>query len=114
MRAVTASIESDTTTGCLRPWSRRLASLTDLERYALIDDTWAFVESGQQSAADYLRLASAYRDETEPAVWGAVLGGVGAIGHHLVDDEHRQHFATWVSELVTPAFSASRVGAPGG
>ena len=82
----------------------KLSSLTDLERYVLIDDTWAFVESGQQSAGDYMRLASAYRDETEPAVWGAVLGGVAAIGHHLVDDDHRQPFANWVAELVGPAF----------
>lgn len=83
----------------------RLSSLDDLERYILVDDTWAFVESGQQSAADYLRLASAYRDETEHAVWGAVLGGVAAIGHHLVGDDQRQAFANWVSLLVGPAFS---------
>jgi puromycin-sensitive aminopeptidase len=36
----------------------KLGALDDLERYILIDDTWAFVESGQQSPADYLRLAS--------------------------------------------------------
>jgi len=83
----------------------KLSSLDDLERFMLVDDTWAFVESGQQSSTDYLRLVSAYRDETEPAIWGAVLGGVAAIGHHLVDDDHRQPFAKWVSELVGPAFS---------
>jgi puromycin-sensitive aminopeptidase len=83
----------------------QLGALDDLERYILVDDTWAFVESGQQSAVDYLRLASAYRDESEPAIWGAVLGGVAAIGHHLVGEDHRQPFATWVSDLVEPAFS---------
>ncbi|MGH8927812.1 MAG: M1 family metallopeptidase, partial [Acidimicrobiia bacterium] len=83
----------------------QLSALDDLERYTLIDDTWAFVESGEQSAADFLRLASAYRDETEQAVWGAVLGGVSAIGHHLVDDLHRPAFAAWVSDLVNPAFA---------
>ncbi|HSL24831.1 MAG TPA: M1 family metallopeptidase [Acidimicrobiia bacterium] len=83
----------------------RLASLDDLERYGLIDDTWAFVESGQQPATDFLRLAGAYQDETEQAVWGSVLGGVAAIGHHLVDDDHRPAFANWVGALVTPAFS---------
>jgi puromycin-sensitive aminopeptidase len=83
----------------------RLPSLDDLERYGLIDDTWAFVESGQQPATDFLRLAGAYKEETEQAVWGAVLGGVAAIGHHLVDDEHRPAYAAWVGKLVTPAFS---------
>lgn len=81
-----------------------LGTLDDLERYILIDDTWAFVESGQQPAKDFLRLAQAYVDETEQAVWGAVLGGVSAISHHLVDDGHRQAFASWVGELVAPAF----------
>lgn len=81
----------------------QLSSLDDLERYILIDDTWAFVESGQQLATDFLRLVGAYRDETEQAVWGAVLGGVAAIGHHLVDEDHRQAFAGWVGELVGPA-----------
>ena len=83
----------------------RLGALDDLERFMLIDDTWAFVESGQQSSTDYLRLASAYRDETEPSIWGAVLGGVAAIGHHLVGNEYRQPFAGWVGELVGPAFT---------
>jgi puromycin-sensitive aminopeptidase len=82
-----------------------LSSLDELERYMLVDDTWAFVESGQQPSTDYLRLVSAYREETEPAIWGAVLGGVAAIGHHLVDDDHRPSFARWVSELVGPAFA---------
>lgn len=81
-----------------------LGSLEDLERYVLIDDTWAFVESGQLSASDFLRLASAYQDETEQAVWSAVLGGVAAVGHHLVGDEHRPAYANWVGELVGPAF----------
>jgi puromycin-sensitive aminopeptidase len=82
----------------------QLSSLDDLERYILIDDTWAFVESGQQPVTDFLRLAGAYRDETEQSVWGAVLGGVAAVGHHLVDEDHRQAFAGWVGELVGPAF----------
>lgn len=82
----------------------QLHTLDDLERYMLIDDTWAFVESGQRPATDFLRLARAYVDETEQAVWGAILGGIGAIGHHLVDDEHRQAYAAWVGELIRPAF----------
>ncbi|HEY7564781.1 MAG TPA: M1 family metallopeptidase [Acidimicrobiia bacterium] len=83
----------------------RLRDLEDLERYVLVDDTWAFVESGELSAVDFLQLAAAYRDETEQAVWGAVLGGVAAISHHLVDDEHRPAFAAWVGDLVGPAFA---------
>ena len=81
-----------------------LPELEDLERFTIINDAWAFVESGQLSAADYLRLAETYRNEGEPAIWGAVLGGVAAIGHHLVDDEDRPAFARWVASLVGPTF----------
>ena len=81
-----------------------LESLEDLERFTVIDDAWAFVESGQLSTSDFLRLAEAYKAETEQAIWGAVLGGVAAISHHLVDDETRPAFAQWVGELVRPTF----------
>jgi puromycin-sensitive aminopeptidase len=81
-----------------------LPRLDDLERFIIADDTWAFVESGQASAADFMRLAGAYREETEQSVWQAVLGGLGAISHHLVAEPHRGEFASWVAELVSPAF----------
>lgn len=81
-----------------------LPGLEDLERFTVIDDAWAFVESGQLSASDYMRLAEAYKDEGEQAIWGAVLGGVASISHHLVEDESRPAFAKWVGELVGPAF----------
>ena len=81
-----------------------LPDLDDLERFILIDDTWAFVESGQLSAADFLLLATAYAGESEQAVWQAVLTGVGAISHHLVGDEQRASFARWVDDLVRPTY----------
>ncbi|HKX75018.1 MAG TPA: M1 family metallopeptidase [Acidimicrobiia bacterium] len=81
-----------------------LPQLEDLERFILADDTWAFVESGQLSAPDFLRLAAAYRGETEQAVWQAVLAGVGNVSLHLVDEDHRPAFARWVAELVGPAY----------
>ena len=81
-----------------------LSDLEDLERFTVIDDAWAFVESGQLSTSDFLRLADAYKAETEQAIWGSVLGGVAAISHHLIDDETRPAFSQWVGELVKPAF----------
>ncbi|MEX2624931.1 MAG: M1 family metallopeptidase [Acidimicrobiia bacterium] len=83
-----------------------LPDLDDLERFILIDDTWAFVESGQLSAADFLLLATAYAGESEQAVWQAVLTGVGAISHHLVGDDQRASFARWVDDLVRPTYQS--------
>jgi puromycin-sensitive aminopeptidase len=90
--------------GLFRSLVAGLPALEDLERFILVDDTWAFVESGQLSVVDFLSLAAAYREETEQAVWQAVLGGVGAVSHHLIDDPHRDLFSKWVADLVGPGF----------
>jgi puromycin-sensitive aminopeptidase len=82
-----------------------LPDLGDLERFILADDTWAFVESSQLSAADFMQLASAYTNEKEQAVWQAVLTGIGSVSHHLVVDDQRPAFASWVDELVRPAYT---------
>lgn len=77
-----------------------VASLEPLERYTLVDDAWAFVESGQATAASFIRVASAFEHETEQAIWSALLSGAGGISHHLIDDETRPRFQSWVSNLV--------------
>jgi puromycin-sensitive aminopeptidase len=81
-----------------------LPSLEDLERFTIIEDAWAFVESAQLSAADFLRLAETYKSEPEQAIWGAVLGGLTAISHHLIDDDGRPSFSAWVAGLVGPKY----------
>jgi len=79
---------------------RNLDELDDLERFCLIDDAWALVESGDMSAPSYLELAASYRDETEFAIWSAVLGGLGAMDCHLVGDSDQQQFSSLVMELI--------------
>ena len=79
-----------------------LGSLDDLERFCLIDDAWALVESGDIDAASYLRLASAYRTETEFVIWTTVLGGLGTMDHHLVSEAQTSRFSDLVMELIEP------------
>ena len=86
----------------------RLDELVPVERFTLVDDTWAFVESGQAGVASFLRLARALDEEPEQAVWSALLGGVSAVGHHLVADSARPLYEGWVSDLLAPL--ASRLG----
>ena len=82
----------------------RLDRLDPLERFTVVDDAWAFVESGQFAAASFMRLAASFVEETEQAVWGALLGGASGIGHHLVSDEVRSGYEKWVTGLVAPVF----------
>ncbi|MPZ53332.1 MAG: hypothetical protein GEU79_11490 [Acidimicrobiia bacterium] len=86
----------------------RLDELAPVERYVLASDTWAQVRSGATGVEVFLDLALEYGDETEPAVWGAVLGGLGAISHHLVSDEDRNRYSSYVTDLVSPL--AERLG----
>ena len=86
----------------------RLDQLAPVERFTLVDDMWAFVESGQAGVASFLRLAPALAGETEQAVWGALLGGASAIGHHLVTDSVRSDYQGWVSGVLAP--QAGRLG----
>jgi puromycin-sensitive aminopeptidase len=82
-----------------------LPHLDDLERFVLIDDAWAFVESGQTGVGPYLDLAKAYRDETEHAVWTALVGGLSAVRHHITKDEDLARFGRLVADLVAPGFA---------
>jgi puromycin-sensitive aminopeptidase len=79
-----------------------IPDLAALERFVLIDDAWAFVESGQLPVSQYLELATAYRNETEHSVWSAVVGGLGAIRHHVATDDHLGPFRALVGDLVGP------------
>ena len=83
----------------------RLVLLDDLERFCLIDDAWALVESGEMPAAAYLDMAAAYRDETEFVIWTTVLGGLGTMHHHLVGEDQESRFSALVMELIEPALT---------
>ena len=83
----------------------RLDRLDDLERFCLVDDAWALVESGEMAATSYLGVAAAYRGESEFVVWSAVLGGLGTMHHHLVSDDYQDRFSHLVIELMGPTLT---------
>ncbi len=83
----------------------RLHHLDDLERFCLVDDAWALVESGELDASSYLEMAAAYREETEFTIWSAVLGGLGAMHHHLISEGDQHRFSTLVMDLLNPTLT---------
>jgi puromycin-sensitive aminopeptidase len=85
-----------------------LVELAALERFCLIDDAWAFVESGQRSASDWLELAASYRNEEEQAIWNAILTGMAGIRHHIVSDDDLPAYRRTAAQLLEP--SAARLG----
>ena len=85
----------------------RLDQLDPLERYTLLDDSWAQVKAGRVDSGTYLDLASRYQGETEAAVWGLLAGTLDRL-HRIVRPELRPAFEGWVRGLIEPA--AERLG----
>lgn len=91
--------------GLFRLLLDNLADLDDIERYALVSDTWALVRSSQVPASSFLDLVGLFKEETEPAIWSAVLGGLGALEHHAMAETARPLFEAFVRGLVGPALT---------
>ena len=80
----------------------RVHELTPEERYVLLYDTFAFGQTGEVGMTAVMELVDAFVDETEQAIWQLVFRVMGSVSHHLVPDQARAPFATWVRSVVTP------------
>jgi puromycin-sensitive aminopeptidase len=78
------------------------AELSDVERYALVDDTWASVLSGTTDPEAFVAMAERFTAETDAAVWRRIVGGLAQIDRCLAP-EHRPAFQGRVSAIVAPA-----------
>ena len=53
--------------------------LSPIERYGLVDDTWALVLAGDVTAAQFCAVARAFRDEEDLSVWQRILGSLDTL-----------------------------------
>lgn len=83
---------------------KHLDELDDIERFALVSDTLAFVRNGQIPASKFLDLAGRFADEEEHAIWSVIISGLGLIEHHALDESVRPGFEEFVRDLLGPAF----------
>ena len=58
-------------------------SLSPVERFNLVSDTWASVTAGLTPVPDFLALAKLFTDETDRNVWVALLGGLDVLNRYL-------------------------------
>jgi puromycin-sensitive aminopeptidase len=73
--------------------------LQPIERYALVDDAWAFVLADRMAAAAWLDLAEGFADERDLTVWERILGGLRSLDR-LVDGPARDALWTRARELT--------------
>ncbi len=85
----------------LRRLAGQLDTLEPLERFDLLGDTWATVLARRRDLDDMLVLAGALGDETDPDVWGQVVGALRFLDH-VVPDAARPALARYSAQLMTP------------
>ncbi|MEY4361060.1 MAG: hypothetical protein RL391_366 [Actinomycetota bacterium] len=79
-----------------------LASMSTIERYTLVDDSWSAVVGGRLSAADFLQFLGSFENETDLAVWQTIVASLRAASR-LVDGEALTALRNRVVDLVAPA-----------
>ena len=80
----------------------RRAELSPLERFVLVDDTWASVLAGTVEPEAFVRLAESFADESDLSVWERLTSGLGTLDR-VLDGSERSAFAARVKALITPA-----------
>jgi puromycin-sensitive aminopeptidase len=76
--------------------------LSAVERFSIVNDTWAATMAGLTSLADYLDLIELVRDDSDVNVWTAVIGSCHQL-HRILDDNQCTRLEERLSRLFAPA-----------
>lgn len=91
----------------LRALTANLGQLRAIERFALVSDTWAATVAGLTQLSEFIAMARLFRDETDIAVWRALLGGFNYLDI-IVSEAQRPALAAAVRAVIGGA--AGRLG----
>ncbi|MBX3236125.1 MAG: M1 family metallopeptidase [Nitrospiraceae bacterium] len=80
-----------------------LHTLAAVERFNLLNDTWAATVAGMVTPTDYLELTKHFRQEKDPNVWAVLLGSFSTI-NSMLEEEERDLLAALVRDRLTPAW----------
>lgn len=75
--------------------------MTDTERYNLLNDSWACVRARLVGLSDYLKLVDQFTDETDPQIWGRIIGAFNYL-HGVVSGPVRAAVEGRVRTLLKP------------
>ncbi len=79
-------------------------SLSSVERFGLIDDTWASVLAGRTSTPSYLNLLEALTIETNRSVWQRIIAGLSQL-KRLLDGEAADRLEEIAHDALAPALA---------
>ena len=77
-------------------------SLTPIERFHLVSDTWAAVVAGLTPFGEFLDLTAHFREETDKNVWTALIAVFGFL-NRVVTTEQRPGLEAVVRNRLAPA-----------
>ncbi len=78
------------------------STLSDIERYGLVDDTWASLLAGSTSAEEFLTLADGFREERDASVWRRLIASLDQL-HRLVDGDALTAMQIRIHATLSPA-----------
>ena len=82
----------------------RLDRLTPLERYQLVDDTFASMLAGATTAAEFLDLVRRFADDDDVSVWQRIAGALSMF-ERILPDSARDRYQATVRALAAPALA---------
>ncbi len=81
-----------------------LPGLGGIERFNLVNDSWAVTVAGHMGLTDYLELTARFGGERDRNVWSVLIASFGAL-NRIVEPEHRPRLAALVRDRVGAAFT---------
>ncbi len=85
--------------------SATIERLSPIERFGVVNDTWAAVMSGALPSEAFVRLAESLSGERDPNVWSALLEGFTTLDHIIdaaVDAPARIALRALITKLTQP------------
>jgi len=76
--------------------------LTPVERFALVNDTWAATLAGLVSLTEYLELIDQMAGETDVNVWATMIASFHQL-HRILDDPQYEKLADRLKSVLAPA-----------
>lgn len=76
-------------------------NLSAVERFNLVNDTWATAQAGLVPMTTYLDLLQLFRDETDHNVWTAILGSSHYL-YRLLEAPQRPALQAFIRNLLSP------------
>ena len=86
--------------------------LAAIERFNLVNDSWAAVLAGLMPLTEYLELTTRFKTERDKNVWAVLIGSFAAL-NRVIDASDRPAFERLIRDRLQAAFAAVGTPRPG-